>query len=235
MLAGFWTALVAAFIACGSSVAQDRNYVYTNAGVYLPQPTQTYGQDEVQAAGGVACRSAVGGGGPYIDAGVVGSGDKFSEQVTTAYARVVVPLGRAPKRLDCTKLYALEIERLKMELELARMSMPPPAAMAGAAPRPPSPLAQAAPMSPASEKAMTDARRASITPASFPAPASVAPAATAKAAAASAVDAVSAVSAEEDDAPAPVAAPKPRRLAKAAAPKKPAPTARALSLRPRLS
>lgn len=228
MLKGFWAALVAAFVACGSSVAQDRNYVYTNAGVYLPQPTQTYGQDEVQAAGGVACRSAVGGGGPYIDAGVVGSGDKFSEQVTTAYARVVVPLGRAPKRLDCTKLYALEIERLKMELELARMSMPPPAAMASAAPRAPLPLAQAAPMSPASEKAMTDARRASITPASFPA---AAPAATAKAASANAVDAVGA---EEDEAPAPIAAPKPRHMAKVVA-KKPSPTARSLSLRPRLS
>lgn len=231
MLASFWTALVAALLAGGSSIAQDRNYVYTNAGVYLPQPTQTYGQDEVQAAGGVACRSAVGGGGPYIDAGVVGSGDKFSEQVTTAYARVVVPLGRAPKRLDCTKLYALEIERLKMELELARMSMPPPPAMVGAAPRAPSPLAQATPMSPASDKAMTDARRASITPASFPAQAAAAaPLVVAKAAAVSAVDAVS----QDGGLSPPVAAPGPRRMAKAVA-KKPAPTARSLSLRPRLS
>lgn len=33
------------------------------------------------------------------------------------YARIVVPLGNDPERLDCTQLYSLEIERLKMELE----------------------------------------------------------------------------------------------------------------------
>ena len=33
------------------------------------------------------------------------------------YARIVVPLGNDPERIDCTQLYALEIERLKMELE----------------------------------------------------------------------------------------------------------------------
>lgn len=211
----------------GASVAQDRNYVYTNAGVNLPQPNQTYGQDEVQASGGVSCRSAVGGSGPYIDAGVVGSGDRLSEQVTTAYARVVVPLGRAPKRLDCTRLYDLEIQRLKMELELARMSMPPPAAMAAAPRAPtPAPLAQAAPVPAALDTAMKAARRASITPASFEAPAA------AKSAALSAVDAVSA---EDDDrVAAPVAPARPRRVAGVAPARKPQ-RAAPVGLRPRLS
>lgn len=98
----------------------------TTAGVNLPTPTSSYGQDEVQAAGGVACRSAIGGSGPYVDAGVVGSQDPYARSSATAYARVVVPLGRAPKRLDCTRLYDLEIQRLKLELELARMSLPGP-------------------------------------------------------------------------------------------------------------
>jgi hypothetical protein len=39
------------------------------------------------------------------------------------YGRVVVPLGRGPKRLDCVKLYELEVERLKLELELAKAGL----------------------------------------------------------------------------------------------------------------
>lgn len=113
------------------AVAPDRSYVYSSSGVNLPAPVQSYGQDEVQGAGGVSCRSAVGGGGPYVDTGVLGSNDIYGRNTATAYARVVVPLGRAPKRLDCNRLYELEIQRLKMELELARMSLPPPAAPGG--------------------------------------------------------------------------------------------------------
>lgn len=33
------------------------------------------------------------------------------------YARIVVPLGNEPDRLDCTRLYNLEIERLQIEIE----------------------------------------------------------------------------------------------------------------------
>jgi hypothetical protein len=90
----------------------------------LPTPAPSYGQDEVQAAGGVACRSSVGGGGPYVDMGLVGSQDPYRRNTTSAYARLVVPLGERPRRIDCTSLYQLEIERLRMELELARMSLP---------------------------------------------------------------------------------------------------------------
>jgi hypothetical protein len=90
----------------------------------LPTQSPSYGQDEVQAAGGVACRSSVGGGGPYVDMGIVGSQDPYSRNTTSAYARIVVPLGERPRRIDCSQLYQLEIERLRMELELARMSLP---------------------------------------------------------------------------------------------------------------
>lgn len=101
----------------------DRTYVYANSGVALPTNTPNYGQDEVQAAGGVACRSSVSGGGPYVDTGIVGSEDRFGRNTTSAYARLVVPLGERPRRIDCTSLYELEIERLRMELTLARMNM----------------------------------------------------------------------------------------------------------------
>lgn len=102
----------------------DRTYLYANSGVILPNTTPNYGQDEVQAAGGVACRSSVGGGGAYLDAGVIGSQDPYGNNTTAAYGRIVVPLGRRPRRIDCTSLYELEITRLRMELDMARMSMP---------------------------------------------------------------------------------------------------------------
>jgi hypothetical protein len=38
------------------------------------------------------------------------------------YARVSIPLGKRPKRIDCSKVYELEIERLRQELELLRMN-----------------------------------------------------------------------------------------------------------------
>lgn len=124
-------ALFAGFmpIAAQAQTLIDRSSTSTTAmaGVNLPTPANTYGQDEVQAAGGVACRSAVGGNGAYIDTGVVGSNDLYNRNSATAYARVVMPLGKSPKRLDCGRLYDLEIQRLRMELELARMSMPGPA------------------------------------------------------------------------------------------------------------
>ena len=138
-------ALVGGAASAQTVVADDRSYVYTNSGVTLPAPVQSYGQDEVQAAGGVACRSAVGGGGAYIDMGMVNSADVLQRDVTSAYARVVVPLNRAPKRVDCTRLYELELQRLRMELELARMSLPPAARASGATVLASRPLARTAP------------------------------------------------------------------------------------------
>jgi hypothetical protein len=38
------------------------------------------------------------------------------------YARVIIPLGDGPPRVDCTSLYNLEIERLTMELEKLKKS-----------------------------------------------------------------------------------------------------------------
>ena len=40
-----------------------------------------------------------------------------------AYARVVIPLGERPERIDCKRLYDLEIQRLEMEIELMKMGM----------------------------------------------------------------------------------------------------------------
>jgi hypothetical protein len=100
------------------SQAQD---AAQNAGFSLPGVTMPSGTDEVRAADGTSCRSAVGGNGAYLDVGVIGKQSTSNDNAY--YGRVVVPLGRAPKRLNCTALYELEIERLKLELELAKAGM----------------------------------------------------------------------------------------------------------------
>ncbi len=86
-------------------------------GVQLPQ-----GADEVRASDGTSCRSAVGGSGAYLDVGVIGNPNSTLTD-NSYYGRVVVPLGRSPKRLDYSKLYELEVERLRMELELAKAGL----------------------------------------------------------------------------------------------------------------
>jgi len=99
-----------------SVISQDISG-FSLPGVQLPQ-----GADEVRAADGTTCRSAVSGNGAYLDVGLMGKPGAASKDVS-AYGRVVVPLGAKGKRLDCTKLYDLEVERLRMELELTKMGL----------------------------------------------------------------------------------------------------------------
>ncbi|TPL04224.1 MULTISPECIES: hypothetical protein [unclassified Mesorhizobium] len=89
-------------------------------GVSLPQ-----GQDEVHASDGTTCRSAVSGSGAYLDLGVIrgnNSGNQTNSDIAT-YGRVVIPIGRTPKRVDCSRLYELEVERLQLELKLLKMGL----------------------------------------------------------------------------------------------------------------
>jgi hypothetical protein len=113
--------LLAAFISSLSTAghAQETN---VNNGFQLPGVSLPQGTDEVRAADGTSCRSAVGGAGAYVDMGMIGKPNSAVAD-NNYYGRVVVPLGRAPKRLDCVKLYELEVERLKLELELAKAGL----------------------------------------------------------------------------------------------------------------
>jgi hypothetical protein len=113
-----------ALVCVSTQAMADSNYIQNNQqfGVNLPQATLPSGSDEIRTTDGATCRSAVGGDGAYMDVGVIGSPDSQDANASAAaYGRIVVPLGYKAKRLDCTKLYDLEIRRLKMELELARM------------------------------------------------------------------------------------------------------------------
>lgn len=106
--------------------ADDVNYISQNIqGFNLPGVQLPQGADEVRAADGTTCRSAVSGNGAYLDVGVIGTPKSSGAGGSTAsaYGRIVIPLGRSPKRLDCSQLYALEVERLKMELRLMQMGL----------------------------------------------------------------------------------------------------------------
>lgn len=69
--------------------------------------------------------------GSYLDVGVGatrqskwgGVHESGDDTGVIGYARVIVPLGSTPERLDCRRLYDLEIARLKMEIETMKMGL----------------------------------------------------------------------------------------------------------------
>jgi hypothetical protein len=93
-------------------------------GLNLPQMPMSNGSDEIRAADGTTCKSSISGNGPLLDMGVLGNQDFYGSFASgTVYGRVVVPLGQQPKRIDCSSLYQLEIERLQHEIKLVKMGM----------------------------------------------------------------------------------------------------------------
>lgn len=91
-------------------------------GLALPHVPLPSGSDEFRAADGTACRSNTASNDAYLDVGAIGSQDVEGSSIGgTFYGRIIMPLGPKPKRLDCTQLYTLEIERLRHELQLVRM------------------------------------------------------------------------------------------------------------------
>lgn len=108
---------------------------WANRGLFLPQsPTGPGGEDTIETSEGTRCRQSINNNGAYADAGVVGNRSRPTDNRTNlsllgdnsdyamAYVRVTVPIGAKPKRLDCTQLYDLEINRLKREIELLKLN-----------------------------------------------------------------------------------------------------------------
>lgn len=96
-------------------------------------PSLPSGSDRVQGASGITCESTVA---PdaYVDVGVYNQQndrkyDSFNNNYNSSYddgdagiyARMVIPLGGPKKRVDCTRLYDMELQRLKAEIEMLRM------------------------------------------------------------------------------------------------------------------
>lgn len=115
-------------IGWGVSLAQAEDSYILNqnqTGLNLPGVSLPQGYDEVRTSDGSFCRSSVSGNGAYLDMGVIGSQDPAGTTIDrgAVYGRIVVPLGRTGSRLDCRRLYDLEIERLKMEVRLLRAGL----------------------------------------------------------------------------------------------------------------
>lgn len=104
-------------------------------GAFLPSPPiGPGGEDVVETASGARCRQSMNNNNAYLDVGLLasqtgrergqygldrGEGDRGQ---ALGYARVTVPLGHKPDRLDCTRLYELEIERMRREIELLKLA-----------------------------------------------------------------------------------------------------------------
>jgi hypothetical protein len=80
----------------------------------------------------VRCSQSINSNGGYLDLGLAG-GDlntyyssstiASNPQSAVGYARVIIPLGDAPKRLDCNRLYEMEIQRLKAEIQMLQIGL----------------------------------------------------------------------------------------------------------------
>lgn len=101
-------------------------------GLSLPSVSLPNGSDEVRAADGTTCRTSMSGNGAYMDVGAISNGGADGYQASASvYGRMIFPLGPQPSRIDCAALYRLEIDRLRTELEFARMGGASPALARG--------------------------------------------------------------------------------------------------------
>ena len=105
-------------------------------GIYLPAPPiGPGGEDSIETSSGTRCRQSINSNSGYVDVGVAGSAgsglpknsDAFitineRDREALAYARVTIPLGRKPQRIDCNRVYELEIDRLRQEIALLKMN-----------------------------------------------------------------------------------------------------------------
>lgn len=110
---------------CAGTEAQTQNSFFSNQsvsnGYLLPHVPVPNSFDEVRAADGTSCRTSMAGNGSYLDIGSIGNKGVNSDfDSGSVYARVIVPLGERPQRIDCSQLYYHEIERLRYELRLAK-------------------------------------------------------------------------------------------------------------------
>ena len=126
------SSLLAALLASsGAALAGD--------GVFLPAaPQGPGGEDSIETADGTRCRQSINSNGSYLDVGVAGQAasplpitqnnnnllvyQQDRDREALVYARVTIQLGKKPTRLDCSRLYELEIVRLRREVELLRMA-----------------------------------------------------------------------------------------------------------------
>jgi hypothetical protein len=113
---------------CGVASAQ---------GVILPPSTPSFGQDEFHASDGTSCRSSMDGA-KRIEAAAYGTGSRYNDhrreglfngfsqdptQNVGAYVRFSISLDARKKRMDCNRLYELELHKRELELNMMKQSL----------------------------------------------------------------------------------------------------------------
>ena len=100
-----------------------------------PPPVGPGGEDSITTSEGVRCSQSINSSGGYLDLGIAGGdlssaysnndygSNESAPQSAVAYARVIIPLGEAPTRLNCARLYELEIQKLKAEIEMLKVGL----------------------------------------------------------------------------------------------------------------
>lgn len=92
-------------------------------GLQLPYaPSGQGGTDTIETSMGTRCSQSLNSSGPYVDIGVSLSEDDYSQE-RIGYGRLIIPLGKRPKRIDCSRLFELEIQRLQQEVQLLKMGI----------------------------------------------------------------------------------------------------------------
>ncbi|MEC9245122.1 hypothetical protein T8J41_13355 [Nitratireductor rhodophyticola] len=113
-------------IQCTTEAAEHGHTVNQNqTGITLPGVVMPNGFDEIRSADGTTCRSSMSNGGSYIDTGVIGGNLNDGQGVVSTYGRLVIPLGDRPRRLDCDRLYQLELRRLQLEVKMLERGLDP--------------------------------------------------------------------------------------------------------------
>ncbi len=103
-----------------------------NASLSMPFGVVPSGQDRIRSADGVECQSHVGPRQKWMDMGVYSMGNQTQNLITNpsdnrnqsigVYARITINLDPPLPAIDCTRLYQLEIDRLRREVEDQQMS-----------------------------------------------------------------------------------------------------------------
>lgn len=135
MRASARNSLLAAFLLASSVTA-----FASPEGVYLPAPPSgPDGEDVIETSSGARCRQSMNSNGTYLDVGVTGNVSNNVNDISygypspldtrnrgstqaLGYARVTVPLGHRPARLDCSRLYELEIAKMQREIALLKLN-----------------------------------------------------------------------------------------------------------------
>jgi len=100
--------------------------VFANNGLnlQLPSPVGNYSYDEVRSTDNMSCKNAIGGS-VNLELGMTGivnnASSPFDSNPDTTkdvglYARITMPIGKIPERVNCNALYKLELHKKRLEV-----------------------------------------------------------------------------------------------------------------------